>query len=107
VPSIKDEKNKNVQFNWKILEESTDKKSGGDAEEEAQEIQGLIVSRINSNSIKLRTPENPGNYRLFVTIKNNGKIAYANIPFRVLPRSASDKQAKFVKFKYTTMKDFD
>jgi len=107
VPSIKDEKNKNVQFNWRILEESTDKKSGGDAEEEAQEIQGLIVSRINSNSIKLRTPENPGNFRLFVTIKNNGKIAYANIPFRVLPRSASDKQAKFVKFKYTTMKDFD
>jgi len=107
VLNSKDEKNKNVQFNWRILEESTDKKSGGDAEEEAQEIQGLIVSRINSNSIKLRTPENPGNFRLFVTIKNNGKIAYANIPFRVLPRSASDKQAKFVKFKYTTMKDFD
>jgi hypothetical protein len=107
VLNSKDAENKNVKFNWRILEESTDKKSGGDAEEEAQEIQGLIVSRINSNSIKLRTPENPGNYRLFVTIKNNGKIAYANIPFRVLPRSASDKQAKFVKFKYTTMKDFD
>jgi hypothetical protein len=107
VLNSKDAENKNVKFNWRILEESTDKKSGGDAEEEAQEIQGLIVSRINSNSIKLRTPENPGNYRLFVTIKNNGKIAYANIPFRVLPRSASDKQVKFVKFKYTTMKDFD
>lgn len=107
VLNSKDAENKNVKFNWRILEESTDKKSGGDAEAEAQEIQGLIESRMNSSSIKLRAPETPGNYRLFVTVKNNGKIAYANIPFRVLPRGVSDKQAKFVKFKYTDMKDFD
>lgn len=98
---------KHTKFIWRILEESTDKKSGGDAEAEAEEIQGLIIKGNNKNSIKFRAPQNAGHFRLFATIKRNGKVAYANIPFKVIPRTQDDKQVRFVKFKYTDLKDFE
>jgi hypothetical protein len=66
-----------------------------------------LIKRNFNADIKFRAPSQEGAYRIFVSAFYNGKVAYANIPFRVLPRSSSDKQAKFVKFKYTTMKDFD
>ena len=36
----------------------------------------------------------------------NGKIAYANIPFKVIQRSINSKQSKFIKMKYTDMNSF-
>jgi hypothetical protein len=96
-----------VKYRWKILEESTDKKSGGDKEDEASEISGLIKSGPSNNQINFRAPNAEGKYRLFVTVISNGKQAYANIPFLVTPRSETDKQSKFIQFKYTNMNSFD
>jgi hypothetical protein len=98
---------RSLNYRWRILEESTDKKSGGDAEAEAAEIPGLIIKGSNSNNLKFRAPDREGMYRLFVSIMNNGKVAYANLPFKVLPRAEGDKQMKLVKMKYTDMKDFE
>jgi hypothetical protein len=97
----------NIKYVWRIIQESTDKKSGGDAEEAAAEIPGLVKKGATPNQISFRAPDKEGNYRLFVTALFNNKVAYANIPFKVNARSAEDKQAKFVKMKYTDMKSFN
>ena len=96
-----------VQYVWRIMAESTDKKSGGDVEEAALEISGLILKGGNSNSILFRAPNEIGYYRLFVTVIHNGKVAYANIPFQVLPRAEGDKQPRFIQFKTTDMQSFE
>ncbi|MCX6189441.1 MAG: hypothetical protein NTW54_07560 [Bacteroidetes bacterium] len=99
--------NKSIKYKWRIVEESTDKKSGGDVENEAREVLGLIIKGRASNKIIFRAPVEPGLYRLFVSVMSNGKIAYANIPFKVIPREPGDKQAKLIKIKHTEMKDFE
>ena len=95
-----------VQYRWAVLEESTDKKSGGDVENEANEVLGLIKTGKNTPNITFKTPNRPGQYRLFVWVTCNGKVAYANIPFLVEARSPEDGQATFVKFKTTNMASF-
>lgn len=99
-----DEKNKFV-YKWKILEESIDKKSGGDAEQEAQEILGLIKHGTKS-TIECKVPQKEGAYRLFVTIIYNKKVAYANIPFWVEGTGSEAKQTHFIEFKPTDMDAF-
>ena len=94
------------KYKWRIIQESTDKKSGGDKEDEATEIGGLIKNG-KSNVITFLAPKNPGQYRLFVSALYNDKLAYANIPFLVTPRDENEKQAKAVQFKYMDMKSFD
>lgn len=93
-------------YKWKILAESTDKKTGGDAEQEADEIRGLI-KHAKSNQINFRTPASEGAYRLFVEVEFNNKVAYANIPFWVDKRDEKDGQAKFIEFKKTNMDSFN
>jgi hypothetical protein len=95
-----------AKYKWRIIQESIDKKSGGDKEDEATEIMGLI-KKGKSNQIVFQAPKNEGNYRLFVSVLYNDKMAYANIPFKVTPRSENDKQAKAIQFKYTDMKSFE
>jgi Glycosyl hydrolases family 2, TIM barrel domain len=91
-----------LRYEWKILAESTDKKSGGDAEEAAKEVTGLIQNAKKAN-INFRAPHKSGAYRIFVSIYLNGKVAYANIPFWVDERTEADGQAHFVEFKKATM----
>ena len=79
-----------LNYSWKILAESTDKKSGGDAEKEASEINGLIAKNSGSKP-KFFAPAQPGAYRLFVTIEHNNTLAYANIPFFVFVEKANVK----------------
>ncbi|MEY4927829.1 MAG: hypothetical protein RI894_2265, partial [Bacteroidota bacterium] len=98
-----DDADRKLRYEWKILAESTDKKSGGDAEEAAQEIGGLIQGRTKKD-ITFRAPHKEGAYRLFVTIYLNGKVGYANIPFWVDKRTETDGQAQFVEFKKLGMK---
>ncbi len=96
-----------IRYVWRILQESTDKKAGGDEEQAATELKGLIKKGKVHNQISFRAPAEEGYYRLFVSAICNGKQAYANIPFKVVKRSDSDKQARFVKFKYTDMNSFN
>lgn len=91
-----------LEYHWKVLRESDDKKSGGDMESAAEEVH-VGMSKRESAAISFRAPENSGAYRLFVTVAGNGKTAYANIPFYVTPRSESDGPSRFIGFKRQTM----
>ena len=99
--------NSAVFYVWRIMEESTDKKSGGDVEEAATEISGLIKGNTNRANISFRAPVREGYYRLFVTVMHNNKVAYANVPFKVNPRSPDDKPAKMIQLKTVDMSSFD
>ena len=96
-----------ANYAWRIIEESTDKKSGGDVEDAATEITGLIKKTSQKNLIKFRAPQNAGAYRLFVSVTYQNKMAYANIPFKVIARGANEPQGKFIEFKYTDMNNFN
>ena len=75
-------RNPPITYAWTVLYESTDKKDGGDSELEAQELANAIDEPAQARAV-LRAPEQAGAYRLFVTVRANGKAAYANIPFFV------------------------
>ncbi|MBU6324119.1 MAG: hypothetical protein KJS92_01430 [Bacteroidetes bacterium] len=94
-----------IRYSWKILAESTDKKSGGDAEQAAEEVRGFI-RHAGSNSILFRAPERPGAYRLFARVELNGKTAYHNIPFLVQERSPQDGPARLIQVKPQSMRSF-
>lgn len=100
-------KNSNATYVWRIMEESTDKKSGGDVEEAATEIGGLIKGKSNKPMISFRAPDREGNYRLFVTVLHNNKVAYANVPFKVTPRLPGDKPSRMIQLKTVDMSSFD
>jgi len=70
---------------WQITAESTDIKAGGDPETCPPTIAGLII-KAEGKSLKFRTPDQPGPYRLFVFITDkNQQAATANCPFLVMP----------------------
>ena len=72
------------QITYKILRESSDKKAGGDVENEAEEVPTKFkVSK--SGKVIFDAPNETGAYRLFVTIIYKEKVAYANCPFTVTP----------------------
>lgn len=73
---------KEVTVRWEVLPESTDIKSGGDAEARPEGIEQAIL-KTQDTKLVLKTPRTDGAYRLFVYVTANGKVAYANIPFYV------------------------
>jgi hypothetical protein len=95
----------NLHYSWKILAESNDKKAGGDVENEAAEIPGLI-KKGKTKRITFKAPNESGSYRLFVTIEYQNKIAYANFPFYVDANNNSQKP-KSVRVKKFTMDSFN
>lgn len=94
-----------LRYSWKILEESNDKKSGGDAELAAIETPTRIKNR-NKSSIEFYAPAKEGAYRLFVQVYANGKVAYHNLPFRVESRKPEDGQARWIEWKPQHMNSF-
>ena len=100
-----DKENDKLKYYWLILPESSDLKTGGDAEAKPDEVAGLIKNK-KSNKIIFRAPFVEGGYRLFVTVSDGVKVAYANIPFYVSPRTATDPPARMVNFKKETMDSF-
>ena len=82
---VRDEDNDPVTYRWELLEESTDLKTGGDAESKPKTHTGLIADP-NQKQITLKAPARPGAYRLFVyAFDGQGHAAHANIPFQVAP----------------------
>lgn len=97
--------NPKVKINWFILPESSDLKSGGDKEDAPEEIKGLL-KKVNGNEIEFITPKQEGKYRLFVEVEAYNKVGYANFPFYVTPRNASDSPLNWVRFKKQSMESF-
>jgi hypothetical protein len=95
----------NLRYTWAILEESTDKKSGGDAEQAAASVRSNMRG-AHSNKLQFRAPDKPGAYRLFVHVEYNGKTAYHNLPFWVQERSPEDGPARLIQIKPQDMRSF-
>lgn len=93
-----------LRYSWELYPESTDLKSGGDAESKPISILGNLRGK-NSAEVDLKVPQKEGKYRLFVTVTDGDKIAYANIPFYVeVDGSASDSK---IRFTHQEMKSFE
>jgi hypothetical protein len=96
---ISDPDGDKLKFEWSVVAESTDVKSGGDAEKAPPTIPGTIKTN-KGESVVIRAPKDEGRYRVFVFAKDgNGHAGTANIPFYVLPRPKSAEQARTVEFK--------
>ncbi len=82
-----DPENDVLAYDWQVVAESTDRKTGGAAEAAPPVIPDCIVRPLGPK-VTVRTPEAPGAYRLFVTIRDGqGGACTENVPFYVLPRS--------------------
>ena len=77
-----------LNYRWELYPESTDKKTGGDAENKPPIILGKIRGG-KSESISLKIPFEEGRYRLYLTVDDGQKAAYLNIPFYAEPAPKS------------------
>ncbi len=70
-----------LSYRWEVLPESTDLGMGGDYESTPET---LLSMEVGQPEIELDAPVNPGAYRLFVYVTDDGgRSATANIPFLV------------------------
>lgn len=75
-----------LRSRWVVVAESTDRKQGGDPENEPPEFPELTLS-TSGLGCRFLTPTKAGAYRLFVTVLDEGgSAATANTPFRVVER---------------------
>ncbi len=73
-----------LRYKWEMLPESTDIKSGGDAESRPDAVPMSIEGNDQSGNIRFRAPKKPGSYRLFLYVYDGkGNAATANFPFFV------------------------
>jgi hypothetical protein len=72
-----------LTYSWDVMEESTERKVGGDRESVPRKLPGLIANPHKSE-ITLKAPDKGGAYRLFAyAFDGKGHAAHANIPFYV------------------------
>jgi hypothetical protein len=72
-----------LTYKWEILPESTDIRSGGDAEARPEAVSFKVVSD-NEGEMTFKAPKKSGPYRLFLyAYDGNGNAATANFPFYV------------------------
>ena len=82
--AVTDPDNDSLVFRWEMLPESTDIKSGGDAESKPEPVKFKRKESSSQDQLVFVTPAREGAYRLFVYIYDgNGNAATANIPFYV------------------------
>lgn len=78
-----DPDNDKLRYRWELLPESTDIRSGGDAEARPEAIDFKTVTDKNGK-LEFRAPLKKGAYRMFLYIYDgNGNAATANLPFYV------------------------
>ncbi|MFK7786953.1 MAG: glycoside hydrolase family 2 TIM barrel-domain containing protein [Crocinitomicaceae bacterium] len=91
-----DANNDKLKYSWELYPESTDLKSGGDAENKPVSILGRL-SKKNTSKVEMKAPIREGKYRLFVTITDGVRVSYANIPFYVDPKNMKeDTRVRFI-----------
>jgi hypothetical protein len=78
-----DAENDPLTYEWQVVAESTDRHDGGDAEKAPPAIGGCVLAGSGPQAT-IRTPAQPGAYRLFVTVRDGkGGASADNIPFLV------------------------
>jgi hypothetical protein len=84
--SASDPESQPLRTEWRVTAESTDRRSGGDAEAEPGSFPNAVVESGNSGAL-IRAPDRPGNYRLFVIVRDgHGAATVENLCFRVESR---------------------
>lgn len=72
-----------LRTEWKVLAEATDLRGGSGIETPPARI-AVTVLHADAASVRFLAPQQPGAYRLFMTIRDRkGKAATANLPFLV------------------------
>ena len=73
-----------VRVEWRVVQETSDRKMGGDAERAPEEAAVSLIS-VGASSAVIEAPAQPGAYRVFVYAYDDaGGVGTANLPFRVL-----------------------
>ncbi|MEM8909293.1 MAG: glycoside hydrolase family 2 TIM barrel-domain containing protein, partial [Bacteroidota bacterium] len=73
-----------LNYRWEMLPESTDIKSGGDAESRPDPVNIKVKLDDGNGVLHFKAPKKEGPYRLFTYVYDgNGNAATANIPFYV------------------------
>ena len=68
---------------YELMQESTDKKAGGDFEASMDALEYKIINKTK-DSITIKAPSRSGAYRFYVYVSDNFEnVATANIPFYV------------------------
>ncbi len=81
--TTEDPENDALSWEWSVVEESTDRRAGGDAEAAPPSLPGAIVTQADGK-VTVKTPGKPGAYRLFVVVRDGkGGASADNVPFRV------------------------
>lgn len=83
--NIEDKDNDAIVYEWQIIPESTDKRTGGDAERAPKPLKGVFGKADQAkNEVSFTAPSEAGQYRLFLFAHDgNGNVATGNIPFKV------------------------
>jgi len=69
-----------LKFEWQVVGESTDKRTGGAAEQ----VPPTVNSTTGSSTDEFTAPAKPGPYRIFLIVRDGkGNAASANLPFLV------------------------
>jgi hypothetical protein len=101
--AVTDKDGDRLSIRWAVRPESTDKKSGGDAEGQPSMV-NCGLKKSGKTGAKFRVPKREGPYRLYVFVYDGKEhFAAANIPFYALPRPAQAEQARTVEFKTRTL----
>jgi hypothetical protein len=75
-----------LSYSWVIRAESSDRKTGGDAEAAPPSFPDAITRGQGTSRIEFKVPDYPGAYRIFVMATDGqGGAAIHNLPFYVEP----------------------
>ena len=81
--NVTDYETDSLTFVYELMQESTDKKAGGDFEVKMDALDYKIIDQ-SIDFIKIKAPSRAGAYRFYVYVSdNNNNVATANIPFYV------------------------
>ncbi len=81
---ITDPEKDEITYNWQVIPESTDKKTGGDKEKAPTPLKRVFKKSDSTKSNVEFSITKPGEYRLFLFAEDgNGNVATGNIPFKV------------------------
>lgn len=80
----RDPEGRELRYVWEVRRESDDRREGGDREREPAVVPGCIAEASADGRVVVRTPLEPGGYRLFVTVRDGeGSGCMDNWPFAV------------------------
>jgi hypothetical protein len=80
---VEDPEGDALDFRWEVRPETKEVSMGGEAESEPPAVKGCLISS-RGGKVVIRTPSNPGAYRLFLFVRDGkGGASADNLAFQV------------------------